>query len=257
MMSQLERAYQNQGQAYQAGFNTVLQVLRFIAPLTPFKADDAARNLLDDIKTPGKPTMEEIADDIYKPSPDNNPHRDLAPFTAVNNNPGLQGEPHIRLVPAEPVEGVDQRMVACPPSYMPLFTPDSVPWVHQKPDGYEFSVEWIAGICGFLTDPCVNVYPGKYLLKAVVDTQFSERLDNYSIGSSVGIDGKPIALVDQPIEAGLKEYAWSVVFERAGLACIEVVLKSQWGLQGGKFVIRAIRLETLPDDWNGTSIIIK
>lgn len=54
-VERLERAYQNNSATQQRMFDSVAAALRFIAPLTPIKADDIASNLLTDIQQPGNP----------------------------------------------------------------------------------------------------------------------------------------------------------------------------------------------------------
>lgn len=52
-MALLERAYQNS--MFQRMFDTMALGAKMVAPLTPFKADDALATWMTDVQTPGKP----------------------------------------------------------------------------------------------------------------------------------------------------------------------------------------------------------
>ena len=54
-MDRLERAYQSNSAVMQKSFESVIAGLRFVAPLTPAKSDDAALKFFEDIQTPGAP----------------------------------------------------------------------------------------------------------------------------------------------------------------------------------------------------------
>lgn len=54
-MDRLERAYQSNSTAQQQLFLSTITALRFVAPLTPMKSDDAVLALLEDITVPGAP----------------------------------------------------------------------------------------------------------------------------------------------------------------------------------------------------------
>lgn len=55
LVERLERAYQQNNENTQRMFDAFVGALRFLAPLTPNKADDAALELLTDIQQPGEP----------------------------------------------------------------------------------------------------------------------------------------------------------------------------------------------------------
>ena len=54
-MDRLERAYQQASAAQQQLTTSFIAALRFAAPLTPIKSDDAALALFEDIVVPGAP----------------------------------------------------------------------------------------------------------------------------------------------------------------------------------------------------------
>ncbi len=75
-IDKLERTYETTNQAYRTAFDTLANLLKTFAPVTPFKADDALAQLLADIQTRGKPVataplsnMEGIAQQLYPPTP--------------------------------------------------------------------------------------------------------------------------------------------------------------------------------------------
>lgn len=54
-MDRLERAYQSNSAVMQKAFESVIAGLRFVAPLTPAKSDDAALAFFEDVQKPGAP----------------------------------------------------------------------------------------------------------------------------------------------------------------------------------------------------------
>lgn len=68
-MDRLERAYQEGNRQIKAVVDTLASGLRFVAPYTPIKADDALGGFLDDIRTPGAPNDNLIYDPARKVVP--------------------------------------------------------------------------------------------------------------------------------------------------------------------------------------------
>ena len=54
-VERLEKAHEKGGEGLKTALGAVVGVLQNVAPLTPFKMDDALRDLLKDIQTPGAP----------------------------------------------------------------------------------------------------------------------------------------------------------------------------------------------------------
>lgn len=54
-VERLEKAHEKGGDGLKTALGAVIGVLQNMAPLTPFKIDDALRDLLKDIQTPGTP----------------------------------------------------------------------------------------------------------------------------------------------------------------------------------------------------------
>jgi hypothetical protein len=133
---------------------------------------------------------------------------------------------------------------------------DHYPWVHKTPEGYEFSIQWVTGSFG-LAQSGVQVHPGKYLLKIVADVNLETGADNFSFGADFAFaDGNLIKLVTLPVHPlgrDAQEYAWSIEVETAKMVDLRVYISSRWGTEGGKIVIKGIRLETLPETWTGIS----
>lgn len=50
-IDRLELAYERQTEVFKHAFDTMASLFTLVAPLTPFKADDAARDLIKDIQT--------------------------------------------------------------------------------------------------------------------------------------------------------------------------------------------------------------
>ena len=256
VMDQLERAYQGQNTAYKTAMELFIKALQIVSPVTPLKGDDALRDFLKDVAVPGKPSMEDVADDIYKPTPDDSPHRSLAPFTAVNPNPALEGDPIVIKIPDPPQVGVDQRILARPPYYGLIYQPDAVPWVHHKAGvGYEFSIEWLKGSFG-MSQAGVKVYAGDYLLKLVAEIDFADEEKDFAVCASVALDGNLKPLTPHTLVQGSFEYIWAVRFSKAGSVAFDVFLKSEWAARGGKMLVKAIRLETLPENSGYTVQVI-
>lgn len=252
LMAIYEKLHQERRESnalYKMAFDGLLGAVKIIAPLTKnIQSDDALRDWLSDVAVPGTPSMEDVADDIYKPTPDDSPHRDLAPFTAINTNPTLEGEPVVIKIPDPPQVGVDQRILARPSYYSLIYQPDAIPWVHHKVGvGYEFSVEWMKGTFG-MSQAGVQVYAGDYLLKLVADVDFADPDNDFAMCASVALDASLKTLTPQKLHSGEVEYIWGVRFSKAGSAAFDVFLKSEWAARGGKMLVKAIRLETLPEN---------
>lgn len=259
LMAIYEKLHQERRESnalYKMAFDGLLGVVKLVAPLTKnIESDDALRDWLSDMALPGKPSVSEVDDEILVPTPDDNPHRDLAPFSAVNQNPTLEGEPAVIKIPDPAQVGEDQRILAKPPYYGLIYQPDAVPWVHHKPEGYEFSVEWMKGTFG-MSQAGVQVYAGEYLLKLVADVDFADPDNDFAICASVALDGNLKPLTPQKLHSGEVEYIWGVRFSKKGSAAFDVFLKSEWAARGGKMLVKAIRLETLPENSGYTTQII-
>lgn len=260
LKEEMHQLRQQQSTLYKMAWDGVLGVVSLMAPVTKnIQADDALRDWMRDIEKPGKPTVGEVDDDFLKPVPDEkNPHRDLAPFTPINQNPGLEGEPTVIYEPPTAQVGKDQRMLARPPYYGLIYLPDSIPWIHHKPGvGYEFNIEWLKGTFGFVYQPGVQVYPGEYLLKLTADADFADPDKNYSVGAAVTFESNSIVtLSEHPLTKGEYEYIWAIRFTKAGVINFDVFIKSTWANRGGKIVVKGVRLETLPENSGYTVRII-
>lgn len=262
LMAIYEKLHQERRESnalYKMAFDGLLGVVKLVAPLTKnIESDDALRDWLSDMALPGKPSVSEVDDEILVPTPDDNPHRDLAPFSAVNQNPTLEGEPTVRKIPEEAAVGVDQRILASPPYYNLLFTPNAVPWVHHKVGmGYEFGIEWLVGTYGFMYQPGVTVYEGDYLIKLVADCKFNKQLDNFEVGASVTFNNQQVTTLNvHPLAEGVQEYVWAIRFTKFGVINFDTWIKSAWAVEGGKVIVQAIRLETLPENSGYTTQII-
>ncbi|RMG88411.1 MAG: hypothetical protein D6712_03695 [Chloroflexi bacterium] len=262
LKEELHQLRQQQSALYKMAWDGVLGVVTLLAPVTKtIKADDALRDWMRDIEKPGKPTVGEVDDEFLKPVPppaDNNPHRDLPPFTAVNRNPDLAGEPTVEYNPPAPVEGQDQRILARPPFYGLIYQANAVPWVHHKENGYEFSIEWLKGTFG-LSQPGVEVYPGGgYLLKAVVevDENFVDPNNDFAMCASIALNGKITTLNPHTLVKGKFEYIWGVEFVTAGVVQLNIFIRAEWAARGGKIIFEQIRLETLPENSGYTTQIV-
>jgi hypothetical protein len=80
-MDRYERMYQDSVRRQKELVDAIFSGLRFIAPMTPIRADDAAVAFLEDIRTPGapvKPTPLEVDKAIYDPVP---PQEKIEPFS--------------------------------------------------------------------------------------------------------------------------------------------------------------------------------
>lgn len=65
-MDRMERAYQQSRAHERMAFDTIASLFRLVAPITPFKGDDATARLMQDIQTPGEMMAEPLAYDPYK-----------------------------------------------------------------------------------------------------------------------------------------------------------------------------------------------
>lgn len=255
VMDRLERAYQT---ANRMQIDALSQIIGMIAPLTPFKSDDALAGFIDDIKTPGKPpTMEEVADEIYTPS---DPPAEDDPLLGkpavgeiINDNHDLGGDFEARWAVHD---GDDERIQTVPEGFDLVQQLDAgAPVISNNVgDTLDVSLAYYKGLVGY--SQTVYTYKDQtYFIKIDAGLKFSPNAYEFALVARVARTGYPmVTLTPQALKSG--ETVWAITAKETGQIDVQWLIKAMHQNTGGHVIIKSMVVEVAENPYEGTAKIV-
>ena len=162
-MRLMEKAYEDAGTAQRMVINTLADVVKILAPLTPIKTDDTVDRFFDDLLKPGEsddPVVDDPVQDDPEPEPDGG--------ALVTVNPLL-----LNAMDGTVDTGTDYRYQKRPLGWLVHWKKhvnhDTPPFINAVDGGFRAELAFIAGEVGYVSELTHLLAPGHYLVKAVVD----------------------------------------------------------------------------------------
>lgn len=165
-MRLMEKAYEEAGTAQRMVINTLADVVKVLAPITPIRTDDTVDRFFDDLLTPGAPDGPAGGGHGEEdPEPDPEP---VGQGSTITVNPLLQNA-----LDGTVDRGTDYRYQMRPLGWLVYWKKhpahETPPYINQVQDGFRAELAFIGGKVGYVSELKHSLEPGHYLLKMVVD----------------------------------------------------------------------------------------